>query len=834
MKLIELNIETPNTMKTQSSIYKTLAALFVIAACVVLPAGAVELAYNWGRGEVQEDHALGPGMWYTKVIYPSKPVIIWFVEVDLTNPYAKVEQVQSRHQVPDVARWDVMTHYRENTREGHRVMAAWNHDFFSYDGGVCIGINVSEGEMTWHKWGRSLLAITDRGRASVFYPSLDAHIATADGTTVEIDFFNSAAYGLSGDCILFNRLNGLTLGEDGNYISLEPLDPWRVNGAPVRCRVKEISASPLQTTRDGSTCVLYLRNGKRNALDGHIAAGDIVEVHQSFRNEGWGFRPENILNAFHGYPSIVRGGVLHEGEFNNFENGREYEKSSRVMAGISQDGTKFYIATTEMSGASTGVDCIELSAWMVEHGAWDVVNFDSGGSAAIVIDGEMLNLPGRGSIRPVVDAALAVSLAPVDQTVHHMAFSLRAIDPVVMSRTPLRLLGLNQYDEIVADNLDGCTFECDPPEMGYVDAEGVFHSAMEQHTGRIIARKDGMEAEIAVATRPVTNLKSVYSTLLIDGYPHAIAGIQGEADGLTVDIDPGSLTWTAEPEGIVSLDDGMVRGIANGSTTLRGSVGDLSFEIDVEVELSEPQATVFACSDPSAIGLTASSTLKNLTYSTEDLPANCTEGIALDFDLSAGRSSTIKISPSQRLYSLPDSISLSMSDPGSLVTKVTFAVTDARNKRLTLTSEPVAGQTVHTMSFREPDNVEYWQYPLTLKTITLYLQNTTRPQSRISLGKLEAFYPGYSGIGSPVAITSGGSLTARLGAEVLTAVLTSETDGPCAISLHSITGHTLAATRIDLTPGTATADIDIKAVPAGVYILSASGALNASRKIIIR
>ena len=39
-----------------------------------------------------------------------------------------------------------------------------------------------------------------------------------------------------------------------------------------------------------------------------------------------------------------------------------------------------------MSGASVGVDCIELAAWMVEKGASDVVNFDSGGSAAIVID----------------------------------------------------------------------------------------------------------------------------------------------------------------------------------------------------------------------------------------------------------------------------------------------------------------------------------------------------------------------------------------------------------------------------------------------------------------
>ena len=100
-------------------------------------------------------------MKYTKVIYPQKPVIVWLVEVDLTNPYAKIEQAQSRHQVPDVLRWDVMTHFRENSRPGHQVKVAWNHDFFSYDDGICIGLNICEGEVTYTKWGRSLLALTE-------------------------------------------------------------------------------------------------------------------------------------------------------------------------------------------------------------------------------------------------------------------------------------------------------------------------------------------------------------------------------------------------------------------------------------------------------------------------------------------------------------------------------------------------------------------------------------------------------------------------------------------------------------------------------------------------
>ena len=131
-------------------ILRSLCALVALSG--LLPAAhAVDLTYDWGPADVLADHQVGPGMKYTKVVYPSKPVIIWLVEIDLTNEYAKIEHVQSRHQVPDPLRWDVMTHYRENTRPGHRVKVAWNHDFFSYESGVCIGLNISEGEVTWNK-----------------------------------------------------------------------------------------------------------------------------------------------------------------------------------------------------------------------------------------------------------------------------------------------------------------------------------------------------------------------------------------------------------------------------------------------------------------------------------------------------------------------------------------------------------------------------------------------------------------------------------------------------------------------------------------------------------
>lgn len=78
---------------------------------------------------------------------------------------------------------------------------------------------------------------------------------------------------------------------------------------------------------------------------------------------------------------------MHDGEYNDFENGREYEVSARVMAGMSKDGKTIYIVTVEGGTmASPGVNCIDIANWMLAHGSWNVVNFDSGGSATIAVD----------------------------------------------------------------------------------------------------------------------------------------------------------------------------------------------------------------------------------------------------------------------------------------------------------------------------------------------------------------------------------------------------------------------------------------------------------------
>lgn len=795
-----------------------------------------ELKYDWGKPDVIADHMVGPGIRYAKYIYRSKPVIVWFSEIDLSNKYTKVEQVQSRHSVPDPVRWDVMTHYRENDRENHRVKVAWNHDFFSYDGGVCIGLNISEGEVTWNKWGRSLLAISEDGKAEVFYPALDAHVTAPDGTTVVIDYYNAQAEGVAGDCVFYNRMNAKTLVEDGVYVALEPLDKWTVNGDDIRCRVLSIGTDPVQTSKEVN--VLYLRSSKRNALDGHLAVGDILTVTQRFNQAGFGVAPERILNAFHGYPSIVRDGKLHDGEFNNFENGREYEKSSRVMAGISKDKTKVYMVTTELSAASTGVDCIELSAWLVEQGAWDVVNFDSGGSAAIVIGGEMLNLPGRGSVRPVVDAMLAVSLAPDDDRLDHMTFSLRSIRPSVISRTPLKVMGFSQYDDVLADDIKGCEFVCEPAELGYVDEDAIFHASSTPLKGVIKAIKDGMTATIEVETLAAEDIRPTYTSMLIDGNRDFIIDITGICDGVKSAIDPGAFTWKVEPEGLISIDDlGIVRGLAEGTGRMTATFENITFDIDFTVEMAGQTRLISDFSDMGSLNYTKSSTLKNFVLDYQDLPEGWNDGVNMRFDLSAGRGNKITIKPATRLYSLPDAVGFGIDNPDGVVTQADFAFVDGKGTRFNISSPVAEGRSVVTAQFTENGEVfEAARYPLTLNQITLTVVNKAVPGTSVGLRALECYYPGYDPASvSDIAVgeTDKAISDIIVGASELEMTVASDDSRTATFDITAANGVRALSFSAPLNAGLNKVRTNIDLLAPGIYVIAMRGA-KASAKFIVR
>lgn len=781
-------------------------------------------APDWGPADTVACHMVGPGIEYTKIIYRNKPLILWYTVIDLTNPYNKIEQVQSRHSIPDVKRWDVMTHYKENSRPGHKVKVAWNHDFFVYESGICIGMNISEGEITWNKWGRSLLALTKNKTAEVFWPNnIETKVISPDNTEVNIDMFNASAAGIEGDCVLFNRLNATTLTQPGRYIKLKPLAEWTVNGADIPCEVLEISDSPIQSTK--SEYVLFLRGSKLTALDGHIKAGEQLKVSQKFNGAKWGNPPADIVNAFHGYPSLAHDGKLHEGEYDDFEGGRQYENSSHVLAGISKDKTKVYVLINEMSANSTAVNCVELTNWMLERGAWDIVNFDSGGSAAIVMDGEMLNLPGRGSIRPVQDAMLAVSLAPEDNNIDHYTFSRPYINPSTISLTPLRVLGFNQYSEVLENDVKDCIFTCDPPEMGYVDSEGVFHSSSKAIAGKIIAEKDGKKAEMKVITRHSGVISPRFSDILIDGNRKYLVEIFGKTDRETFTLDPSAFQWTSSNPDVCVVEDGIMEGKNEGSAVMTATFEDISFDINVVVEKAEGTRQHLDFQNLQELEAKYYG-VKNMTVDPSKRPEGWEDGATYRFDVSSVRSPYFKFVNPLKLYSLPDSVSFQLDNTSGIIKNVNIQYVDNTGGKTIVSFDTQPKDSVYVFKFLEKDNSPFaiGKYPVTIKNIQFNIHGAKNGTGyEIALRNLVAYYPGAGSVGTVTSDKKDEKLKINVGAETVKITFNAAHAGKNAVSMYSTTGTLIYKGIVDVAEGTNEIQISTKEASCGFYIISVNG-----------
>jgi exopolysaccharide biosynthesis protein len=61
---------------------------------------------------------------------------------------------------------------------------------------------------------------------------------------------------------------------------------------------------------------------------------------------------------------------------------------------VSRDGRTVWLYVVDgRSTASVGMTLVELAEALRRLGAWDALNFDGGGSTALVVDGQLVNVP---------------------------------------------------------------------------------------------------------------------------------------------------------------------------------------------------------------------------------------------------------------------------------------------------------------------------------------------------------------------------------------------------------------------------------------------------------
>jgi Phosphodiester glycosidase len=110
-----------------------------------------------------------------------------------------------------------------------------------------------------------------------------------------------------------------------------------------------------------------------------------------------------------GWMSVVVSGspaLLRDGELVGYRHPRHaLYRNPRTAIGLSQDGsTLFLLVVDGREGSAQGMTCRESAKVLREHGAWNAINLDGGGSSALFIEreGGVVNHTGEVE-RPVVN-----------------------------------------------------------------------------------------------------------------------------------------------------------------------------------------------------------------------------------------------------------------------------------------------------------------------------------------------------------------------------------------------------------------------------------------------
>ena len=174
-----------------------------------------------------------------------------------------------------------------------------------------------------------------------------------------------------------------------------------------RGAVSATSGSAIPT--NGAVLSAY-GNGSRVKEVQAMAEGDTVKILlTTLPRLAGGAAPAMVIG---GWPRILRDGedvaalsATLEGTIS-----RNAEiRNPRTALGVSRDASTLYLLTVDgRSQTSVGVTLVELAAIMRRLGAWQAMNFDGGGSTAMVIGAKVVNATSDTGGEREVGNALAI------------------------------------------------------------------------------------------------------------------------------------------------------------------------------------------------------------------------------------------------------------------------------------------------------------------------------------------------------------------------------------------------------------------------------------------
>ena len=416
---------------------------------------------------------------------------------------------------------------------------------------------------------------------------------------------------------------------------------------------------------------------------------------------------------------------------------------------MSEDGKTLYMFVIDLSqdpvyGRSAGCTTSVMCQIMKQLGAYTVCNVDAGGSAQLMVQGKVVNRTTESTPRAVANGWMVYSIAPNDDK-SNVISRIEFLDPEI--KLPIyttykpTILGYNVYGELISENVEGFTMECDAT-IGTANGDKVDVGGTEGSA--TITAKYG---DITV-TRPATVVNAEVAlrsaNILLDGrdYPVEVVASTGYNQYL---CDPSRVEWTVSDETVATITNGVLKGHKNGTTEISGTIGGFSTQANVTIELPEGPTMPVYGNFPTDAEIKQVGGIGIVMTEYE-------KGFKLNYTGQTGRGQYIEIQKEYPIWSLPEKLKIRINPGETKITKITATAKNAQGVMETVwtaTSTAVPNNEYSEYEFKlsdwcDPNDVA--NFPITLEKLRFTTSGSVAGKAyEIVVSNFEAVYTNSQG-----------------------------------------------------------------------------------------
>ncbi|MFO7865811.1 MAG: phosphodiester glycosidase family protein [Candidatus Aminicenantes bacterium] len=403
-------------VSTRPAGVRFLCFLGVLCCLLILNSGA----FPDNRVVIREDPA--PGCRFIRITDSSRDLAVFIFKADLQHPGIQVRAALAGDIIPGMAPVESIARSHEN--ENYQIAVAVNGGFFINS--QPLGLMVIDGRLVKMGGGSSIVFSHDNSPLiDVFSCRLSMRLP--GGEVIPVNGLNT--FPRSRNVILYTPAYGrkIRIDSPGRSYILDPMEKELPASGVVDVRVeKRFDLRRDHEVPEGRWILWF--GGSQAHLASRLKPGNNYRI-QVRTTPG----EMDIYQAVSGGPRLLRKGkVSVEREAEGQREGFDIEKHPRTAVGYSRDRRTLILAVADgrRPGYSLGMDLYGLARLMLEQGAYEAMNLDGGGSATMVVNGEVANRPSDITGPRPVAGALLIGIRRPDRTA---AFLYPAV-PVVSRR----------------------------------------------------------------------------------------------------------------------------------------------------------------------------------------------------------------------------------------------------------------------------------------------------------------------------------------------------------------------------------------------------------------